>query len=79
MDERITPKLWAQMKEIQASMAIEGWDMSEEELEQLACRCAESKFPELMEKLKIKAEAEGRDFDEVMDEHFGWTWDEEEK
>lgn len=71
----ITPELWADMKEIQASMAIEGFELSEEQLERAALRYLKSAIPKQLEALRDKADREGRPYAEVVAQAFGFKLD----
>lgn len=63
--------LWANLKEIQASMAIEGYVISESELVDIERRCKQNATVNLLPELKKKAEEEGRALADILNEHLG--------
>ena len=69
----IPPSLWADLKEAQASMAIEGFDLSDEQLQEVAGDYLKSNIPKKLAELKTKSDREGLDFDELVREAFGFN------
>ena len=63
--------LWADLKEIQASMAIEGYAISEKELIDIERRCKNNSTVRLLPELKQKAEREGRALADILNERLG--------
>ena len=73
MDERDDAALWADLKEFQASMAIEGYVLSEEQLIEAYERAQLSDSPRnIMKSLRQRAETTGEDFDELVDKYLDW-------
>ena len=60
--EDITPELWADFKEIQASMAIEGFELTDEQRERCALRYLKSGIREKLYALKEQADRERRPY-----------------
>ena len=69
----IPPSLWADLKEAQASMAIEGFDVSDKQLQEVAGDYLKSNIPEKLAELKARSESESLDFDELVREAFGFN------
>ena len=69
--QTITPELWADLKEIQSSMAIEGFDLTDKQLEEIGQSCLKSDIPQKLNELKAQADKEGRDYADVVNEGLG--------
>ncbi len=61
-------RLFADLKEIQASMKIEGFELSDAELAEVAKRCRENSFVQRLPELAKKAKREGRDLADVVND-----------
>ena len=73
--EEISPELWADFKEIQASMAIEGFQLTDKQLDRSAFRYLKSGIREKLYALKEQADRERRPYAEVIAEAFGFRLD----
>ncbi len=62
-------ELWADLKEVQASMAIEGFDISEEQLERIYDNTKNSPMRAALRELKKQAIETGADYGELVDEY----------
>ncbi len=67
----ITPEMRLEFEEIRASMAIEGYDVSDANMERAIGRYIADPEVALIPKIKEKADAEGRSFFEVAGEMLG--------
>ena len=67
----ITPKLWRDLKEIQASMAISEFDMTDEQLEKMGLSYIRSGASQKFKLLKERADREGLDYNALVIEEFG--------
>ena len=66
----ISPELWARLEEVRNSMSIEGFDLSDAQLEEIAEDYLKDGGDDRFEELKKRAEREGRDYNKVVRESF---------
>ena len=62
-------EIWAGLKETQASMAIEGFELSEEQLEEVFLETKDSPMRRALHELKKQADATGRDYCQLVNEY----------
>lgn len=62
-------ELLADLAEIRASMAIEGYDLSDRQMAYVFKRSKESEVPQRIAELRARADNEGLDFTALVDEY----------
>ena len=69
----LTPELLADLEEVRNSMSIEGFDMTDDQFEEVAGDYLKDDTKTKLEELKAKAEREGLDFDDLVIEAFKFS------
>ncbi len=67
----VSPELALKFEEIRASMKIEGYDVSDETLSRAIESYQNNPYSPRFDELKAKAEREGREYAEVVNEELG--------
>ena len=62
-------ELLADLAEIRASMAIEGYELSDEQMERVFEQCKKSEVPGRIAELRARADSEGLEFESLVDDY----------